>query len=287
LVSVVVPCCGQLEFTRLCIPSLLRHSRAPFELIFVDVASLDGTTEYIAGVGTAARVPVKVVRIERDVDFAAAYNAGIAQSQGEFIVLLNNDTIVTEGWLEHLVALADFDPQIGMVGAMAEHRGVRSSCVLPALTVPQILAWADASHKRTSKWPHVRSGVIEGSAGETWEGIHHALYEGGRGLPGGSSLARLLAQERGVRNRAALPRLTIKQILRWAEAHGRRTGKWPSVTSGRVRGAPGETWIGVNNALRQGWRGLPGGSSLARLLAQHRGVRKKPPVPTEGAAGNN
>jgi GT2 family glycosyltransferase len=120
-VSVVVPCCGQLEYTRLCIPSLLRHSRAPYELIFVDVASLDGTTEYLAGVGTAARVPVTAVRIDRDVDFAAAYNAGIAQAHGEFIVLLNNDTIVTEGWLEHLVALADFDPQIGMVGAMSNH----------------------------------------------------------------------------------------------------------------------------------------------------------------------
>jgi len=153
---------------------------------------------------------------------------------------------------------------------LVEHRGVRSQCALPPLTIPQILAWADAFHQRTRKWPQVRSGVIEGSSGETWERIQRALYEGDRGLPGGSSLARLLAQERGVRNRAPLPPLTIKQILRWAEAHHRRKGKWPSVTSGRVRGT-GETWIGVNNALRDGWRGLPGGSSLARLLAEHRG----------------
>jgi len=152
---------------------------------------------------------------------------------------------------------------------LVEHRGVRSPGVLPALTIPQILVWADAFHKRTRKWPQVRSGVIEGSSGETWEGINNALCQGGRGLPGGSSLAKLLTQERHVRNRAALPPLTIKQIIRWAEAHYRRTGRWPSVTSGRARGT-GETWIGVNNALRDGWRGLPGGSSLARLLAQHR-----------------
>jgi hypothetical protein len=39
------------------------------------------------------------------------------------------------------------------------------------------------------------------------------------GLPGGSSLARLLARERGVRNRCGLPPLTEAAILRWARAH--------------------------------------------------------------------
>jgi len=72
-------------------------------------------------VGAAARTPIRVVRIERDVDFAAAYNAGIAEAQGEFIVLLNNDTIVTERWLEHLIALAEVDPLLGMVGPMSNH----------------------------------------------------------------------------------------------------------------------------------------------------------------------
>ena len=50
LVSILVPCCGQLEYTRLCVPSVLRHSRPPFELIFLDIGSLDGTAEYLAGV---------------------------------------------------------------------------------------------------------------------------------------------------------------------------------------------------------------------------------------------
>src|SRR5258706_590034 len=67
LVSVLVPCCGQLEYTRLCVPSLLRYSRAPFELIFVDIGSLDGTAEYLAGVQAAAtQVRVEVVRTATD-----------------------------------------------------------------------------------------------------------------------------------------------------------------------------------------------------------------------------
>ena len=120
-VSVVIPCCGQLEFTRMCLPSVLRHSRPPYELVLVDLASLDGTSDYLAGVATAAHVPVIVTRIEHDMDFAAAYNAGIAQCHGEFVVLLNNDTIVTEGWLGHLVSLAGVNPLIGMVGAMSNY----------------------------------------------------------------------------------------------------------------------------------------------------------------------
>ncbi len=43
LVTVLVSCCGQLEFTRLCVPSLLRFSRQPYELFFLDSDSLDGT----------------------------------------------------------------------------------------------------------------------------------------------------------------------------------------------------------------------------------------------------
>jgi hypothetical protein len=45
MVSILIPCCGGLEFTRLCVPSLLRHTRPPFELIFLDIGSLDGTAE--------------------------------------------------------------------------------------------------------------------------------------------------------------------------------------------------------------------------------------------------
>jgi hypothetical protein len=96
--------------------------------------------------------------------------------------------------------------------------------------------------------------------------------DGTRGLAAGSSLARLLAEQRGVRNRADLPRLAQRQILARADAHRRRTGRWPTQASGAVPGGTGDTWRAVDSALRDGWRGLPGHSSLARLLAARRGV---------------
>ncbi len=143
----------------------------------------------------------------------------------------------------------------------------------PLLTIGQVLAWADAHYARTGSWPSLNSGPIDGAVDEDWKKINAALSKGHRGLPGGSSLSRLLAEQRGRRGHMNPPALTVKQILAWADAHFERTGCWPVHTSGPIAGVPGETWSAVHQALSVGRRGLPGGSSLARLFAAHRGRR--------------
>jgi hypothetical protein len=65
--------------------------------------------------------------------------------------------------------------------------------------------------------------------------------------------------------------LTAEAILAWADAFHTRTAGWPTQDSGAIPGTR-ETWGGVDDALRQGYRGLPGGSSMARFLQQRRGV---------------
>jgi hypothetical protein len=147
------------------------------------------------------------------------------------------------------------------------------------LRAHRILAWADAHYRQTGAWPTMRSGPVRGAADESWKAIDSALRDGLRGMERGSSLARLLAKKRGVRNRLRAPHLTRAQILRWAEEHHRATGKWPSSNSGPIAGAPGETWKGVDLALRHGYRGLPRGPSLAKLLAQERRVRNRTSLP--------
>jgi hypothetical protein len=71
--------------------------------------------------------------------------------------------------------------------------------------------------------------------------------------------------------------LTAEQILHWADLHFRRTGKWPKYNIGPVVDAAGESWAAVDSALRYGKRGLPGESSLARMLAEKRGERVERP----------
>jgi hypothetical protein len=163
---------------------------------------------------------------------------------------------------------------------LAKERGVRNSRGLPRLRIPEILRWADAYHARHSNWPAAKSGSIPEAPHETWLNVQNALYNGGRGLPGGSSLARLLAARRGSRRRSSRSHfLQVTEILAWADAHHARTGKWPNNSSGPITDAPGEHWQRVHSALYLGLRGLPAGSSLARLLAKHRGVRNRKNLP--------
>ncbi len=141
------------------------------------------------------------------------------------------------------------------------------------LTIPQILAWADAHHQLTGTWPNADSGSVHELPDQTWGGVDWALKKGYRGLPGGSSLSRLLAEHRGVKKQRFQPPLTLKQILRWADAHHKRTGQWPTAASGPVHEAADEDWGRIDRALQVGLRGLSGGSTLRRFFIEQRGFR--------------
>jgi hypothetical protein len=80
---------------------------------------------------------------------------------------------------------------------------------------------------------------------------------------------------------AKLP-LSVSEVLNWADRHRRRTGRWPTAEAGPVDGAAGENWQAINRALVRGNRGLAGGSSLALLLAEHRGRRSRAQAPRLG-----
>lgn len=148
------------------------------------------------------------------------------------------------------------------------------------LSIEQILKWADDHHRRTGYWPLVESGqVIGGPEHLTWRRIHAALKSGGRGLPKSGSLTRLLFQCRGVRHPSHLPRLTINQVLEWADAFFEQHGDWPAATSGDIPATNGENWRSVDHALRRGIRGLPGDDSLPGLLARRRGLRRTGYIP--------
>ena len=79
---------------------------------------LDGTTEYWSGVQAAANVRVETVRSPAESELSAALQAGLDRASGEVVALLDNDTIVSSGWLNQLTALLNMNPSIGMVAPM-------------------------------------------------------------------------------------------------------------------------------------------------------------------------
>ena len=126
----------------------------------------------------------------------------------------------------------------------------------------------DAHRQRTGCWPTSQSGRIKGTNGETWRAIHNCLVRGARGLPGATTLAELLAKHRGFRNVANLPRLSLREILDWADQYVAQHRQRPITQSGAVAGTS-QTWARIDDALRKGFRGLPGGSSLVRVLRRY------------------
>jgi GT2 family glycosyltransferase len=122
LVSILIPCCGMLEYTKLLVPSLLQRTRAPYELIFLDIGSLDGTAEYLAGFAAGQpQLRVEILQTPTDLGIADVCKEAIGKVRGEYVVLLNNDTIVTHGWLQQLIGLTNLSPAIGMAGPMSNY----------------------------------------------------------------------------------------------------------------------------------------------------------------------
>ncbi len=157
--------------------------------------------------------------------------------------------------------------------SQVHRRNVAGKARRPAMSMPEILRWADEYHDRHGKWPNANSGTIPEAPGESWLHIERALNQGHRGLPGRSTLARLFRAKRGDPSMAGLVPLTIERILKWADAYFMRKRDWPNRDSGPIPESPGDTWAKVDDALSHGLRGLEGGSSIHRLCALKRGPR--------------
>jgi len=111
LTSIVILTHDQLAYTRACVDSIRRLTDEPYELIFVDNASSDGTAGYLRGIAGA-----RLIVNAENRGFPAAVNQGIAVARGEQVLLLNNDTVVTTGWLRRMLGALHADPKVGLVG---------------------------------------------------------------------------------------------------------------------------------------------------------------------------
>jgi GT2 family glycosyltransferase len=119
-VSIIVVTFNALEHTRRCVDSLLRHTDARHELIFVDNGSTDGTVPWLEEFGR--REPrAQVIINGANLGFAGGNNVGLAAASGDFMLLLNSDTVVTDGWLDRLLRPAVADERVGLVGPVTNN----------------------------------------------------------------------------------------------------------------------------------------------------------------------
>ena len=112
-VSIVIPVYNKIHYTVACLRSLVEHAGSvPFEVIVVDDGSVDETERCLREIDG-----LRSLRNRQNLGFVGSCNAGAAAAKGEFVLFLNNDTVVTAGWLEALVDTFAQVPDAGLVGA--------------------------------------------------------------------------------------------------------------------------------------------------------------------------
>lgn len=115
--SIIIPVHNELEHTRNCLSSIMKYTGNDYEIIVVDDASTDGTPEYLETLGEA----VTVIRNEEQRHHSKCCNQGINSSVGDYIILLNNDTIVSFHWNLKLRAVFDSLYDASCVGPLTSH----------------------------------------------------------------------------------------------------------------------------------------------------------------------
>lgn len=112
-VSIIIPVYNQVEYTYACLVSILEHTKdVSYEVIIGDDVSTDATRDlerYARG--------LVICRNETNQGFLLNCNHAAKAARGTYLMFLNNDTQVTEGWLSSLVRLIESDETIGMVGS--------------------------------------------------------------------------------------------------------------------------------------------------------------------------
>lgn len=113
-VSIIIPTYNNLYLTLTCVFAILSTQHGPsYEIIVADDRSTDQTAAVLSKIGG----PVKVVRQAENLGFIRNCNAAAKQASGDYIVFLNNDTLVLPNWLATLIQPMEEANNVGLVGS--------------------------------------------------------------------------------------------------------------------------------------------------------------------------
>ncbi len=120
-VSIIILTYNQLSFTKECLQSIEKYTKKiKYEVIIVDNASTDGTPEYLKSI-RKSNANYKIILNSENLGYAGGNNLGIREANGKYILLLNNDVVVTKDWLAQMVSRLEEFPELGLVGPMSNY----------------------------------------------------------------------------------------------------------------------------------------------------------------------
>lgn len=121
--DIVMAVWNNLELTKSCIDSIIENTDIDYRLIIIDNASDNETKKYLEGLKDKEGPRILLVRNENNLGFIKAVNQGMRISEAPYVCLINNDTIVTKGWLGEMIKVANSSPQIGLVNPSSNTLG--------------------------------------------------------------------------------------------------------------------------------------------------------------------
>jgi GT2 family glycosyltransferase len=149
IASIIMLSWNAPQYTRTAVESIRAVTRYPHEIIVVDNGSGEETLDVLAAL--EAEYGVRVVRNGRNLGFGGGMNVGMQHARGDVVVILNNDVIVTEGWLEDLVRSLEARPAVGCTAP-------RSNRIASEAVVPVSYADLDAMHRFAAERRTVHRG---------------------------------------------------------------------------------------------------------------------------------
>jgi len=112
-VSIIIPVYNKSDYTYACLRSIFENQpKVEFEIIVVDDCSTDDTSDLLASIGG-----IVILRNDTNQGFVRACNRGAQAARGEYLLFLNNDTLVHQEWLDELYAVLSSRMDIGLVGS--------------------------------------------------------------------------------------------------------------------------------------------------------------------------
>jgi GT2 family glycosyltransferase/tetratricopeptide (TPR) repeat protein len=159
LASIVILTWNQLDYTRQCVDSLFKHTHSAFELIIIDNGSTDGTLEYVQELDRAhtACIRIETIANSNNVGFAKGCNQGLAVSRGDYLILLNNDVVLTSQWLQRLTRAMENHPHLGLVGPMTNYVSGPQRITNPSYDVNTLNGLEKYAHRHAETY----DGLIE------------------------------------------------------------------------------------------------------------------------------
>jgi GT2 family glycosyltransferase/predicted SAM-dependent methyltransferase len=138
-----------LEYTKQCIESIRQYTRpGTYELIIVDNASSDSTREWVR-----EQKDIRAIFNDENLGFPKGCNQGIEISNGDNILLLNNDVVVTSHWLENMLSALYSDESVGAVSCVTNHCSYKQTVPANYETMDEMQKFAATfNHSDPEKW---------------------------------------------------------------------------------------------------------------------------------------